>query len=56
MMEAGDPLFVIDQTTVYQRSHQPTASSKDRIRKGPVGISALMMMLRSRVFAIFRSV
>jgi hypothetical protein len=30
--------FVIKQTTVYQRSHQPTASSEDRIRKGPVGV------------------
>ena len=55
-MEASDPVFVINQTTVYQRSHQPTASSKDRVRKGPVGISVLMMMLRSRAFAIFRSV
>ena len=56
MMEASDLLFVINQTTVYQRSHQPTASSTDRVRKGPVGISVLMMMLRSRAFAIFRSV
>jgi hypothetical protein len=35
--------FVINQTTVYLRSHQPTASSKDRVRKGPVGVSVLMM-------------
>jgi hypothetical protein len=48
--------FVINQTTVYRRSHQPTASSKDRVRKGPVGVSVLMMMLRSRAFVTFRSV
>ena len=35
-MEASDP--VINQTTVYQRSHQPTASLKDRVGKGPVGV------------------
>lgn len=35
---------------------QPTASSKDRVRKGPVGVPVLMLMLRSRAFAIFRSV
>ena len=48
--------FVINQITVYQRSHQPTASLKDRVRKGPQGVSVLMMMLRGRAFAIFRSV
>jgi hypothetical protein len=56
VIEASDPLFGINQTTVYERSHQPTASSKDRVRKGRVGISVLVMMLRSRVFAKFRSV
>ena len=48
--------FVINQTTVYQRLHQPTALSKDRVRKDPVGASVLMMMLRSQTFVIFRSV
>jgi hypothetical protein len=48
--------FVINQTTVYQRSDQPTGSSKDRVRKGPVGVSVLMMMLDDGAFVIFRSV
>ena len=56
MKEARDPLLVTNQTAVYRRSHQPTASSEDRLCKGPVGLSVLMMMLRSRAFAIFRSV
>jgi hypothetical protein len=36
----------VDSEPLPQRSHHPTASSTDRVRKGPVGISVLMMMLQ----------
>jgi len=55
-MEASDPLFR-HQPDYGLPAVAPTHRVLERrVRKGPVGVSVLMMMLRSRAFAIFRSV